>query len=84
MGQSGAPWCDGRRIDVAHAGVEKCTLQCDVFPGRGFSLENIEFPVFWEKTTFQTLLGGPGATKLLLGGPRHPFTPLMELSWHVF
>ena len=31
MGQSGAPLCAWRRIDVAHAGIEKCTLACDVF-----------------------------------------------------
>ena len=30
---------------------------------------------------FGTVLGGPGATILLLGGPRHPFRPLLELSW---
>ena len=49
MGQSGAPLYAWRRIDVAHAGFEKCTLQFDVLiniflPGRGFSFENIEFP----------------------------------------
>ena len=30
---------------------------------------------------FGTVLGGPGATILLLGGPNPPFRPLLELSW---
>ena len=33
MGQSGAPWCAWTRIDMAHAGFEKCTLQFDVSHG---------------------------------------------------
>ena len=52
MGQSGAPWCAWRRIDMAQAGFEKCTLQFDIayvfisifLHGRRLSLENIEFP----------------------------------------
>ena len=51
MKQSGAPLCAWRRIDVAHAAIEKCTLEFDVscvfidifLPGKGFSIENIEF-----------------------------------------
>ena len=30
---------------------------------------------------FGAVLGGLGSTILLLGGPKHPFRPLLDLSW---